>query len=186
MRTQRRTLLKTQGKVLKRELLIVRSRTRRLALSFSADFLQEDALPTPFPGLKEVGFYRDENKKVRKCSVEKLEKFKDAGLDTWTNTSITFMGTDINNRWGQLETYGGKLVENITQAVARDLLAHSMIVLDKEGYDIVLHVHDEIACEVPLGTKSLEEMEALMSQLPEWGAGLPMEAEGWRGRRYRK
>lgn len=141
-------------------------------------------LSYPFPGLREVGFYRDEEQKVRRCSVEKLDRYKDAGLDTWTNTAVTFRGTDINNQWGEMDTYGGKLVENITQAVARDLLSESMIRAEDAGYPVVLHVHDEVACEVKSG--DLEEFEALLAETPKWAPELPMEAEGWKGRRYRK
>jgi DNA polymerase len=107
-------------------------------------------------------------------------------------TCITYMGWNSNYLngpvgWMRLESYGPKLVENICQAVARDLLAHGMMQLDAAGYPIVLHVHDEIVAEVPAGTGSIEEFERLMSTMPSWAAGWPVRAAGgWRGLRYRK
>jgi DNA polymerase len=105
---------------------------------------------------------------------------------------ITYEGWNNDYRrgsrgWMRLDTYGGKLAENVTQAVARDLLAYSMLAVEAAGYPIVLHVHDEIVSEVPTGFGSVEEFERIMSQTPPWAAGWPVRAAGgWRGRRYRK
>lgn len=107
-------------------------------------------------------------------------------------TCITYMGWNSNYLngpvgWMRLETYGPKLTENVVQAVARDLLAHSMLNLDAVGYSIVLHVHDEIVAEVPAGWGSVEEFEAIMGCMPAWATGWPVRAAGgWRGARYRK
>jgi len=95
---------------------------------------------------------------------------------------IKFMGVDaITKRWVLIDTYGGKLVENIVQAVARDLLAFSMQSVDAAGFDIVLHVHDEIvvediaeACEL-----KLDELIAQMLKKPDWALGLPLGADGF-------
>ena len=84
------------------------------------------------------------------------------------------------------QTYGGKLVENIVQATARDVLAEAMLRLEREGYPIVFHVHDEAVAEVPDGEKSIEEMNEIMSVVPEWAEGLPLNAEGFEAKYYMK
>lgn len=89
--------------------------------------------------------------------------------------------------WMRLDTYGGKLCENVVQATARDILAYAMVNIDKAGYPIVLHVHDEIVAEVAEGTGSVEEFERIMATMPAWCADWPIRAAGgWRGKRYRK
>lgn len=86
----------------------------------------------------------------------------------------------------KLDTYGGKLVENIVQATARDVLGESMIRLEKLGYKIVAHVHDEVILDVPIGVTSIEEINDLMAINPEWTEGLPLEAAGFRSDFYMK
>jgi DNA polymerase len=104
-----------------------------------------------------------------------------------TDKHISFMG--INSVTKQMEsqsTYGGTLLENIVQAVSRDLEAEAMLRLDDAGFDIVLHTHDEAVSDVPTGFKTLEDYEALMVQLPDWGKDIPISAESWKGFRYGK
>jgi DNA polymerase len=89
--------------------------------------------------------------------------------------------------WITLKTWGGRLVENITQATANDLLRFASVNLERAGYPIVLHVYDEIVAEVPEGFGTVEEFEAIMAQRPAWAADWPVSAAGgWRGSRYRK
>ncbi|WP_159723149.1 DNA polymerase [Enterococcus sp. CSURQ0835] len=84
------------------------------------------------------------------------------------------------------QTYGGKLVENIVQATARDVLAEAMLRLDQEGFPIVFHIHDEAVTEVPDGKKSVEEMNEVMSVNPEWARDLPLAAAGFETKYYMK
>ena len=89
--------------------------------------------------------------------------------------------------WVRMLTYSAKLVENVVQAVARDILAHAIVNLEQRGFPIVLHVHDEIVAEVPEGARSLQEFEQIMSTMPTWAAGWPVKAKnGWAGKRYKK
>lgn len=105
---------------------------------------------------------------------------------------ITYWGWNTNPTngaigWTKQYTYGGKLTENVVQAIARDILAHAIVNLERAGYPVVLHVHDEIVCEVPQGQGSLAEFEAIMSTMPPWAWGWPVKAvNGWEGQRYRK
>jgi DNA polymerase len=86
--------------------------------------------------------------------------------------------------WTRDSTYGGKLSENITQAVQRDILSEAMVRLDQKGYDLVLHVHDEIVADTAFG--SVEDFEKVMSESPIWADGLPIGVDAWFGSRYDK
>ncbi|MDK6399942.1 DNA polymerase [Pauljensenia sp. UMB1235] len=109
------------------------------------------------------------------------------GENRWGGTSITYTGTTAARRWGQLETYGGKLVENIVQAIARDLLVTGMHAVAKAGHRIVMHVHDEIVIDEPLGSGfTVTDACQLMSTLPTWAEGLPLDADGYECGYYRK
>ena len=101
---------------------------------------------------------------------------------------IHYMSVDgKTKKWRETHTYGGKLTENVVQALSRDILAEAMTRLDAEGYPIVLHVHDEIVAEVEAHKNwDLKLFEAYMKRVPTWAAGLPIAVEGWRGARYRK
>ncbi|NMA84944.1 MAG: hypothetical protein GX962_13905 [Epulopiscium sp.] len=98
---------------------------------------------------------------------------------------ITFEGVK-SRKWGSVDTYGGKLVENIVQATARDCLAHSMLKLDKLGYKIVMHVHDEIVVEIEEDRDELEKICSLMGEEIPWAKGLPLRADGFECSYYQK
>lgn len=96
-----------------------------------------------------------------------------------TDGSICFMGQNQTTRkWEKNETWGGKLVENIVQAVARDCLAVAMLRLDEAGYDITFHVHDEIIAEAPDGSR-WEDMAEIMGQPIDWAPGLILRGDGY-------
>ncbi len=92
----------------------------------------------------------------------------------------------VKNTWGRVETYGGKLVENIVQAVARDCLAAAMLRLSKAGYKIVAHIHDEVVIEAPIGEGSLDEVIDIMCESESWNEGLILNAAGFENPYYMK
>lgn len=100
--------------------------------------------------------------------------------------AITYEGIGTTKKWERIETYGPKLVENIVQATARDLLAESMVNVNEKGYEIIMHVHDEIIVEVPIGVGSLKEVCDIMGVAPKWAEGLPLRADGFECEYYKK
>lgn len=108
------------------------------------------------------------------------------GLNKFGREGLTYEGIGATKKWQRIETYGPKIVENIVQATSRDLLAEAMLRLDKAGYKIVAHVHDEAICEVPIGEGSVEEMCAIMAESPKWVKGLPLKADGYECNFYMK
>ena len=101
--------------------------------------------------------------------------------------SITYEGTiQSSGGWGRIESYGPKLVENIVQATARDCLAVAIDRLERAGFPVVFHVHDEVICEVPIGVSSAEEISKIMSEPIEWATGLPLKADAYECEYYRK
>ena len=100
---------------------------------------------------------------------------------------LTYEGIEQGTKqWGRISTFGGKLTENIVQAIARDCLAEAMLRLDKAGYKIVFHVHDEVILDVPKGFGSLESVNKIMGQAIEWAPGLPLKADGFETDYYKK
>jgi DNA polymerase bacteriophage-type len=93
---------------------------------------------------------------------------------------------NANGNWLKDSLYGGKLCENVVSATARDLLSAAMIRIDAAGFEICLHVHDELVVEVPEGRADLKHFTKLMTELPPWAEGLPLAAKAWTGRRYVK
>lgn len=110
-------------------------------------------------------------------------------VGSYGQESITYYGLNQEiKQWAKIDSYGGKFVENIVQAVARDLLAEAMINLAKEGFDIVMHVHDEIVCELNINTakEDLKQMENIMGIVPKWANGLILTADGYLTEFYKK
>jgi DNA polymerase len=100
--------------------------------------------------------------------------------------AITYEGIGATKKWERIETYGPKLVENIVQATARDLLAEAMLRVAEKGYDIVIHIHDEVVIEAPTGFGSLKDACDIMAVAPEWAKDLPLRADGFECEYYRK
>ena len=102
------------------------------------------------------------------------------------NDAIGYYAPGASGRMEVQETFGGKLAENATQAIARDLLAHALMNLQAQGYPVVFHVHDEAVMEVPMDFGSVEEACEIMGRGPEWAEGLPLRADGYSCMSYRK
>lgn len=137
-------------------------------------FVENDFLKCKLPSGRCLHYYQPE---LRSKTTEWGESIE-----------LTYMAEKLGKAFRN-GTYGGKLVENITQAVARDLMAEAMLRIEDEGFEIVLSVHDELIAEVPLNTylkNPLERFCDLMSQTPAWATDCPVKAEGWSGINYKK
>ena len=104
---------------------------------------------------------------------------------------ITFMGYNSNAQkgppgWCRLETYGGRLFENVVQAVSADIQAEALVRLEAGSYPVVMHTHDEAIAEVEHGRGSVDEMCGIMAERPTWASWWPLRAAGWQHKRYQK
>lgn len=124
--------------------------------------------------------------KCRLPSGRSIAYYQPRLVDGRYGKALEYTGVDQSGKPVKTSTWGGKLLENVVQGICRDLLVHAKSNLEKEGYTTVLHVHDEIVAEVPEGFGSVEEMEAIMCEVPSWAKGFPISAEGFEARRYRK
>lgn len=141
-------------------------------------YMSKDALHVRLPSGRELIYWEAE-----------------IGQNRFGKVGIRYKGVDpINKQWAWVETYGGKLTENIVQATARDLLAYAIYKLDSAGHEIVMHIHDEVVCEVmnsgydedSAPSEELRDVEHIMSQGPEWAQGLPLAADGYICNYYKK
>lgn len=111
------------------------------------------------------------------------------GENRWGGPSITYMGVNDKNKWGRIETYGGKLVENVVQAIARDCLAQAIEHLEAAGLPVVFHIHDEVVIDTPAFDSNdvmLDKVVKIMSTPIPWAEGLPLGADGWVGAFFKK
>lgn len=107
-------------------------------------------------------------------------------MNRFGSEAIGYYAPNAAGQMAEQETFGGKLAENATQAIARDILAHAMMNLEASGYPIVFHVHDETVIEMPIDEGSVESACAVMGQPPEWASDLPLRADGYECAYYRK
>ena len=116
-----------------------------------------------------------------------IEKYFD---ENWGRVRKDLIYEGRNNKlggtWGIVRTYGGMLTENVVQAISRDIMVEAMFRLERNGYDIVLTVHDEVVAEVPEGTKDIENFKKLMAEKSAWLEGCPISTDAWHRDRYRK
>lgn len=111
------------------------------------------------------------------------------GENRWGGPSITYMGVNDKNKWGRIETYGGKLVENVVQAIARDCLAQAIGHLEAAGLPVVFHIHDEVVIDTAAfdtNDAMLDKVVKIMSTPIPWAEGLPLGADGWVGAFFKK
>ena len=105
----------------------------------------------------------------------------------WGRTSITYKGINqTTKQWTTLETYGGKLVENVIQAIARDCLSTAIERLESNGYSVVFHVHDEVVIDCTPENADVNKVAEIMTQPIPWAEDLPLAADGWVGDFFRK
>lgn len=109
------------------------------------------------------------------------------GQNQWDNPSISYMGMDqTTKKWKRIETYGGKLVENCVQAIARDCLAQAIEHLEAAGLPVIFHIHDEVVIDCNPDAATLEDVVKIMSQPIPWAPDLPLGADGWVGQFFKK
>lgn len=140
-------------------------------------YVRDDILRMVLPSGREIKYWHP-----RVAPSQKRPGTLEISYMTWnTNPKYGALG------WVRMATWGSRVYENADQAIAHDILRYAIINLRAAGYPVVLHVYDEIVGEIPKGTGSIEQFEAIMATLPPWAAGWPIRAAGgWRGRRYRK
>ncbi|HBG6281258.1 DNA polymerase [Thermotalea metallivorans] len=107
------------------------------------------------------------------------------GINSFGSEAVTYEGVGATKKWERIESYGPKFVENIVQAISRDILCCAMRKLDEKGFDIVMHVHDEVVLEVPLEV-TVTDICTLMNQTPTWAQGLLLRADGYECNFYKK
>lgn len=112
------------------------------------------------------------------------------GVNHWGNPSVSYMGQNqTTKRWERVETYGGKLVENIVQAIARDCLAIAIENLEAQGLHVVFHIHDEVVIDTPAWADEdtmLETVTKIMTKPIPWAQALPLNADGWVDKFFKK
>lgn len=121
------------------------------------------------------------------AEAELLERRGEVVIEGTAKPAVTALGVDSQTqKLKRFALYGGLNLENLVQAIARDLLVNGIRKAEAAGYPVIGHVHDEILTEVPRGWGSVKEFERLICDLPPWAKDIPLTAGGWRGKRFRK
>jgi len=132
-------------------------------------------------------YCRPEIRKARKMITVIDEETGEPVRKVMEREAVSYWGPEgSSRRWTRKYGYGGHWDENAVQKISRDLLVHGMLKVEAAGYPLVLHSHDEAVSEVEKGFGDLDAYCKTLAQLPDWGDGCPVVAEGWRGTRYRK
>lgn len=173
-RTQHRPVVDLWGNIQRAALSAIMHPKKIFALNFTKWWVAADFLWCELPSGRRLAYYKPEIKMLPNAWGEN------------TQTIYHWATNPVSKKWESVGTYGGRLTENIVQAVARDLLAESMLRIEKAGYEIILTAHDEVVAECSKGLGSMENFNELMSAVPDWAKGCPIKAEGFSARRYRK
>lgn len=168
-------VVRTWYNIEKAAIAAVKNPGKKFTVNRSSWYVKGKFLRCELPSGRCLSYYGPKLEYVRNRWTKELEP----KLFHWGVNSLT-------KKWVYGPTYGGKLTENVVQAIARDLMAEAMLRIDRAGFDIVLSVHDELLAEASIGEKDLEEFKTLMAELPHWAEGLPVRVEGWKGPRYKK
>ncbi len=187
--TQNPTKKYRVGKVyfyMENEFLCIKLPNGRRLRYFDPKILNEDVVPYI---LKGETFYSSDKEmlmKAKALGAEFKKPFK-AQKFTYMATNMKAKKVDcVIPKWTREKSYGGKIVENVVQAISRDILAEAIVRADKAGFNVLMHSHDEMVSEAPLGKFKIEEYRKIMEELPAWASGLPLKSSGWMGDRYKK
>lgn len=163
------------GKIERAAIAAVQNPKKKFTINRTSWFMQNNFLYCELPSGRRLAYHRPKIQYVRTPWDEKRPC-----LYHWQVHPLN------KKKWIFAGTYGGKLVENVVQAISRDFMAEAMLRVEAAGYQVVLTVHDELVAERAKGEKEAEDFCNLMAGLPAWGKGCPIKVEGWKGERYRK
>lgn len=166
-RTTHKKLVKFWGQMNKAAVMAVHQPDTLIKVNqFISFFMTDDFLYMVLPSGRQLAYYQPT-----------------ITLGNWDNESVSYMGVNDKNQWVRVNTFGGKLTENAAQGIARDIMAGAVSKLLTLGYEVPTHVHDEA---VVVDQEELDNVLDVMTIVPEWAAGLPLEADGFMSPRFRK
>lgn len=132
-----------------------------------------------------IQYITDEAIKAKRIAESRGYELDSNDPDLWESEKLTYLKAE-SGQIRRTDTYGGRLVENLVQAICRDLMAEAMVDAESQGYPITFTVHDEVAAETKVGVHTVKEFEDILTKLPEWAMGFPLAAEGFSCKRYMK